>query len=242
MQGVAFLGVWGIVTGCRSDAPAGHSLPTTSPQSVALPGAVNSADAPNAPAVAESSTATLVAYRDRAHGLSFEYPSVWRPEQAGGNLPQPEFASVAPKPLITQAFDPARTFYADTVLSSLSFSYTVQSHSDRAACAAIPGRAVQAAGPAQTSTYGGVSFTEAAGSDAGMCHHLSTTVDTALRGSDCFIFERDTATTCPFVKTSKLPRPLTPQEQTALARHLDDVMQSVRIDGLGGSQTQTGRP
>lgn len=217
--------------GCHSAQPAGSNLPTTSPQSVALPGAVNSADAPKAPSVVESRAADLVQYQDPAHGVTFDYPSLWRPPQqgtSGAALAQPDFAQVAPKPVITQMFTPAGTYYADTVLGSLSFSYTVVPHSTAAACAQLPGKALQS--PASRSvSYQGIPYTEATGGDAGMCHHLQATVDATFQGSSCYLFERDTVTTCPDTQSEKKPRPLTSQEQAALQRHLDAIMQSVRI-------------
>ena len=226
-----------LLAGCHSSAPAprpGSDLPVTSSRSVALPGAVDAADAPKAPAVAEPRTDDLVEYRDPSHGVSFQYPSVWRPMQPGtGYLPQPAFTEVARKPLITQAFSPAGNVYADTVLSSLSFSYTAQPGSDAAACAALPGKAFQSAAGSRKLTYNGRSYTEEDGGDAGMCHQLSSTLDSTLQGSTCLLFERDLATVCPFSKSATEPRPLTANEQAALQRHLDAVMASVRIEGAG---------
>lgn len=229
------------VSGCHSSHTAptvGDRLPITSSSSVALPGAVDTADAPRAPAVAESRTDrgadNLVEYRDDAHGVSFQYPSVWRPSQTGtGDLGQPDFAQVAPKAIITQVFNSKGNYYEDTVLDSLSFSYTVQRHTSAAACAAIPGKALQNAASSSPVTYNGRQFSESHGGDAGMCHHLAATVDTTLQGIVCYIFERDTMTTCPYVKTKTTPRPLTSDEQTSLARHLDAIMKSVQISDTG---------
>ena len=221
------------LAGCHASKSApsvGDRLPVVSSKSVALPGAVDAADAPGSPAVAEPRADNLVEYRDTAHGVSFGYPSVWRPAQLGNtDLGQPEFAQVAPKPLITQVFSSKGTPYENTVLDSLGFSYTVQPHTTAAACAAIPGKALQNSGTGSSAVYNGRRYTENSGGDASTCHRLAATVDTTLVGSTCHIFERDTATTCPFVKTNTEPRPLTAAEQAALGRHLDAVMQSVQI-------------
>ncbi len=225
-----------LLAGCHTPPAAptvGDRLPVTSSSSVALPGAVDSADAPKAPAVAEPRRDDLVGYRDAAHGVTFQYPSVWRPAQPGTSyLGQPEFAGVAPKPIIMQAFSAKGNYYQDTVLDSLSFSYTVQPHSTAAACAALPGKALQgSAVGSSTIPYNGRRFTESRGGDAGMCHQLAATVDTTLQGSACYVFERDMATTCPYTRTKSEPRPLTAAERSALQRHLDAVMASVQIAG-----------
>ena len=225
------------LSGCHSSRTAptvGDRLPVAARNSVALPGAVDAADAPKAPAVAEPRTDNLVEYHDVAHGVSFQYPSVWRPAQPGNSyLGQPDFSQVAPKPLITQTFSSAGNYYENTVLDSLSFSYTVQPHMMAAACAAIPGKALQTALSSGSVMFNGRRYSESRGGDAGMCHQLAATVDTTLAGSTCYIFERDTATICPYVKTKTEPRPLTAAEATALQRHLDTVMGSVQITGPG---------
>lgn len=226
-----------ITAGCRSSSTTptvGDRLPVASSRSVALPGAVDAADAPKAPAVAEPRTDDLVQYRDPTHGVRFQYPSVWRPAQPGNSdLGQPYFAQAAPRPLITQVFSTKGTPYADTVLDSLSFSYTVQARTTAAACAAIPGKALQAPLGRSPVTYNGRRYSESSGGDAGMCHHFAATVDTTFQGSTCYIFERDTMALCPSIKTQTEPRPLTAPEQQALQRHLDAVMGSVQIAGSG---------
>lgn len=220
-----------ILTGCRQSGhgnTAGGDLPVTSTQSAALPGATNAADAPHAPQVAESQTAQLTTYRDPTSGVSFQYPTVWRPAIAGQSPIEPEFEQVAGKARITQEFLPDGNYYAPTVLRALMFSYTVKSGSSATACANVAERATPDAAVKQV-TYGGVPFTEASGGDAGMCTHVQTQVDTALQGHECFVFERDFVTGCPFVKSKTDPRPLTDKETAALQRHLDAIMQSVQI-------------
>ncbi len=222
------------VAGChgtrsKEPKPVGSDLPVTSSSSVALPGATDAADAPRSPSVAESKDAGLTTYRDSATGVSFRYPAVWRPVSAAQVLPVPAFASVAGAPRITQAFSPEGNVYAPTVLRALSFSYTAKEGRDAASCAALPRKATPNETHAVTATYGGVPYTEALGGDAGMCTHVSSQVDSTLRGSQCLVFERDFVTGCPYVKNKTLPRPLTDQETAALQRHLDAVMQSVQI-------------
>ena len=219
--------------GCHStqNAPRlGDRLPVTSTSSVALPGAVDAADAPRSPDVAEPRTDNLVEYRDPAHGVSFQYPSVWRPASGTGYLGSPDFASVAPTPLVMQQFTSKGTYYAGTVLQALSFSYTVKQHSTQAECASLPGKALgNSADKPISATYNGFRYTEDKGGDAGMCHHLSATVDTVLNGTTCYLFERDTMTGCPYTESRTRPRPLTASEQTALQRHLNAIMDSVQI-------------
>lgn len=225
------------LAGCHASTSAptvGDRLPVTSSKSVALPGAVDTADAPRAPAVAEPRADNLVQYRDAVHGVSFAYPSAWRPAQPGNtDLQQPDFAGVAPKPLITQVFSSKGNPYESTVLDSLGFSYTVQPHTSAANCAAIPGKALGNTGGGHSAVYNGRQYSESSGGDSSTCHHLTAIVDTTLASSGCYIFERDVMTTCPYVKTTTEPRPLTAAEGSALQRHLDAVMGTVTIMGSG---------
>ena len=206
----------------------GSDLPVVSPSSVALPGATDAADAPHAPSVTEPRNSDLTTYRDPVSGVSFRYPTIWRP--ATGQGLAPDFVSQAGPPRITQQFTSAGNFYAATTLEALTFSYTVKPHSTAASCAALPAKALgDSAVRTVPATYGGVSFAEATGGDSGACQHVATQLDTTLRGSQCMVFERDFNTSCPFVKSSSSPRPLTGEETGALQRHLDDVMKSVQI-------------
>ena len=217
--------------GCsRSKQPrqVGGNLPVVASGSVALPDATDAADAPHSPSVAESRDASLTAYRDSATGVSFRYPAAWRPA-IGTTLPAPAFRDVAGPARITQQFTPERTALAQTVLRGLSFSYTVKNGSDQASCAAIPTRASAGGTSAREVNYGGVSFSEVSGGDAAMCTHVETVVDATLRGDQCLVFERDMVTTCPYVKSATLPRPLTTEETRALQGELEAVMRSVEI-------------
>ncbi len=208
--------------------PVGRDLPTVSSKSAALPGATDAADAPNAPSVAESQSATLTTYRDPINGVNFQYPTVWRPVQAR-TLPAPEFAARAGPARITQAFSPVGTMYARTNLQALTFSYTVRDGSNAAGCAALPAEASPNATGSRQVTYNGVPYREARGGDAGMCTRVQATVDTTLRGKQCLVFERDFITNCPYVQNKTAPHPLTNQETAALQRQLDAVMASVQI-------------
>lgn len=221
------------VTGCsrskaRDAKAVGADLPVTSTSSVALPDATDAADAPHAPQVAESQRADLTTYRDPTTGVSFQYPTVWRPAVAGQSPVNPDFEQVAGKARITQEFLPNGNPYALTVLRGLMFSYTVKAGSNGESCAQLAKRATPDATVKQAS-YGGVPFSEASGGDAAMCTHVQAQVDTTLKGSRCFVFERDFVTSCPYVKTKTDPRPLTGKEAAALQQSLDAVMQSVRI-------------
>lgn len=222
-----------VVAGCRSSKGptanrVGGDLPTTSRNSVALPEATDAADAPNAPQVVESRDASLTTFRDPATGVSFQYPTVWRPSQ-GAVLAAPEFSEVAGAPRITEEFSPKGNVYEPTVLRALMFSYGAKQGLDAAGCAALPGKVAEMVGSPKPVTYNGVSYMEAGGSDAGMCTHVQSRIDSTLHGGQCLVFERDFVTSCPFVKSATLPRPLTPAESAALQRHLDAVMASVQL-------------
>ncbi len=215
-------------TSSKKPKVVGGDLPVASSSSVALPGATDAADAPHAPSVAESGDANLTTYRDPGTGVSFRYPTIWRPA-VGQVLPAPAFAAVAGAPRMTQQFTPEGTPYADTVLRAMTFSYTAKAGLDQAGCADLPVKIVAGATQPGKVFYGATAYTEASGGDAAMCTQVKTRVDTTLRGGQCLVFERDIVTSCPFVKSTTLPRPLTAGENAALQQHLDAVMQSVQI-------------
>ena len=220
--------------GCRGQHPGGPrtvggDLPVTSSNSVALPGATDAADAPRAPSVAEPRSTALTVYRDPATGVSFQYPTAWRPANAAEDLPAPDFEQVAGSPRMTQVFVPKGTAFEATNLQALSFSHTVKRGVLAAGCTAIPAKAVGGSAGTTKVSYNDTSYAEASGNDAGACHRLTAQVDSTLKDGECLVFERDFATTCPGLDGSGSPQALTDAQSTTLKQHLDAIMQSVAI-------------
>lgn len=194
----------------------------------ALPGSVNSADAPQAPRVQTNRNA-LTTFRDAQHGLSFQYPSSWRPLVPNGAMAEPDFTAELGPALGSEAMLAGDTPLADTNMIGISFSWTVKTKSDPASCARLAADALPMGTEQPGESFHGVTFQRGSGSDSGMCHHVTPELDTTFRGGKCYIFERDLETTCPDIKTPSKDTPLRPAQRAALQRSLDAVMGSVTL-------------
>ncbi len=217
------------IIGCRpANNDAGGKLPVVPSDSRALPGSVNSADAPAAPRV-QTGRNEVTTFRDAAAGVSFRYPSTWRPLVAGGPVDPPTFTEALGPARGTQAFVPAGTPLARTNLLGISFSWTVKPKLDAAGCARLATDALPMGTELPPETVGGLQFNRGTGGDNGMCHHAAATLDTVSRAGGCFIFERDLETTCPDINAPGQDADLTPAQRNALQHELDAVMASVTL-------------
>ncbi len=128
------------------------------------------------------------------------------------------------KPRASFAFSPQGNLYEKTLLQGLVFSYAARPAKDEAACfASVPANG----STASTATYNGRSFRELTGTNAGMCHAQTATLDVTYSNGACLLFERDFNTECNGAGDGK--RALTTNETRALQYHLDAVMKSVVI-------------
>lgn len=213
--------------GCRSPSalPASQRTPHTPTAQ-----ADDAADAPNAPAVAESPRGGLTEYSDPANGVAFRYPSAWRPWHTGSTMYAPGLTETAAgAATITQVFDPQSTQLAKTNLVGLSFAYAVQKTSGSKACTDLMVQASIGGKEAPPETINGTSFERAEGSDGTTCHHMQRRVDSATRNGTCYLFERDLETICPGVRGPGDPVALSTDQQRALSSELDRVMASVTL-------------
>ena len=213
--------------GCRpANHDAGSKLPVVPADSRALPGSVNSADAPEAPRV-QTSTGEIASFRDPGTGISFRYPANWRPLVAGGPLLPPSFTENVGPALGTQAFTAAGTPLATTDLVGVSFGWTVKSGIDASKCASFAADALPMGTELPPETINGVPFNRGSGGDSGMCHHASATLDTTWHAGKCYLFERDLETKCPDIQSQGADTELTARQRDDLNRQLDRVMASV---------------
>lgn len=216
-------------SGCRSTpGKVGGDLPVVPANSRALPGSVNSADAPESPRV-QTIQRDVTSFHDPETGISFDYPSEWRPLVLGGPMYAPSFTQKLGPAIGSQALLPAGTAFAKSNLVGISFAWTVKpkmsaAACDRAAIAALPGGK-----PASPETIGGLRFTRAGGGDGSMCHQRMSVVDTASHAGKCYVFERDIETMCPGVTTPGDDVALSPAQGKELQSQLDLVMASVRL-------------
>lgn len=218
-----------LFTGCRAaHSDAGSTLPVVPSDSRALPGSVNSADAPQAPRV-QTNHNEMTTFRDPQHGLSFRYPGAWRPLAAGGPMAAPTFTEKLGPELGSQAMLADGTTLAKTNLIGISFSWTVQSKLNVAQCSTLATDALPMGTEQPAETVHEVTFHRGSGGDSGMCHHVQSTLDTALHAGRCYVFERDLETTCPDIKSPGKDVPLSSAQHLQLEHRLDAIMATVTL-------------
>ena len=218
-----------LFAGCRA-APgdAGSKLPVVPADSRALPGSVNSADAPEAPRV-QTNRNEMTTFRDPQHGLSFRYPSEWRPLAAGGPMAPPSFVEKLGPELGSQAMLADQTTLANTNLIGISFSWTVKPKMNAAECSRLAADALPMGTEQPSESIHNITFQRGSGGDSGMCHHVQSTLDTAFHAGRCYAFERDLETSCPDIKSAGKDVPISNSQLVKLQRTLDAVMATVTL-------------
>ncbi len=215
--------------GCRSTSSTpGDHLPVVPENSRALPGSVNSADAREAPRV-QTNPHQLTTFRDPSLGLSFQYPSDWRPLVAGGAMDGPSFQEKLGPPSGSQAFLAAGTPLATTDLIGLSFSWAAKPGMDATTCSRMATDVLPMGTELPPESSRGAQFQRGMGGDSGMCHHTAALLDTTWHAGRCFFFERDLETSCPDIRTPEKDKQLTAEQRSHLQRQLDNVMASVSL-------------
>ncbi|MGI4829742.1 MAG: hypothetical protein ACRYFU_16335 [Janthinobacterium lividum] len=219
-----------LLGGCRS-APrqVGADLPVVPADSRALPGSVNSADAPESPRV-QTDRRDVTSFRDAETGISFDYPSPWRPLVLGGPMYAPSFTEKLGPAKGTQALLPAGTAFAKTNLVGISFAWTVKQKMSADACDRASVAVLSAGKPAPPETIHGLRFSRASGGDGSTCHQRMSILDTTRHAGKCYVFERDLETMCPGITTAGNDLVLSPAQKTELQTQLDQIMASVTLE------------
>ena len=177
----------------------------------------------------QTSAHQLTTFHDPKIGLTFQYPSTWRPLVVGGAMDGPDFTEKLGPPLGSQAFLAAGTPLATTNLLGVSFSWTVKPGMDANTCSRMATDALPMGTELPPESFRGAEFHRGMGGDSGMCHHNQALLDTAPSAGRCFFFERDLQTTCPDIKTPEKDAALTPAQRLQLQRQLDSIMASVSL-------------
>lgn len=218
-----------VALGCQSKSNPPAAIPSASTSSTALPASNTAADAPNAPTVSVSK-ASITTYSDPATGVSFQYPSNWRPLTDADGIFKPQFTQSYGAAKIIEAFNPRNTPYSTSNLVGMTFSYTMKPGTNAADFKKIPTAINQNQSPAKTETIHGVAYTRADGGDGATCHEMSYMVNAAEVGGKCYVLERDFETECVGVHGPGTDIQLTPSQQAALQKQLDDTMGSVQVN------------
>jgi hypothetical protein len=166
----------------------------------------------------------MATYSDPAGDVSFDYPVVWKIDNAAKFYIPLLILQRDRKPQVQVVFSPAGNLYQKTTLLGLAFAYVKTPQPSQEACAAI---AVSPASKAETVTINGASFQHFENEEAGMCHGAKQEIYRTYRNGNCYLFEGDMDTSCSGVRDGQ--RDLTPAETKALMRHLNAIPQSIRF-------------
>jgi hypothetical protein len=184
------------------------------------------------PVSPKTSGVPIGTFSDPATGVSFSYPSVWKLSRRSQTQPfyeSPVILQPDQRPNASVTFSSAGNYYAKTNLAGLSFTYVAIPDSTPEACDKLIAAAdTGSSRPPDRIVLDGVSFTHISGGDAGMCHRVAYDVYGTYRDNRCLLFEADTHTLCPGVVDGT--RELTAAESKALKRHLNSIVQSLRIN------------
>lgn len=180
----------------------------------------------------EKADVPMLLYQDSKYGVSFRYPSVWTriSKDDQGYFGTKILESSPGSDVEFRAavkFSPSGNYYEKTDLDYLSFTYAVAKAASHKACDKIAASNVDPGDHLRTIDLAGVEFTQIEGGDAGMMKGVSLIVASTYRQGTCFLFEQDEGETS--AKTKPGSRPLTPQEERNLRRHLDLIFASVRF-------------
>jgi hypothetical protein len=168
----------------------------------------------------------LATYTDPKNGVSFQYPSVWKPVADPTNYGQSLVKENSPNitPVFAVEFSQEGNLYQKTNLTGLAYVYFATPSSNATACATL-GDVNQGQPPKPTNTIiHGVRFRHSTGGDGGMSQWMTSDAYSVYRNGACFIFEEIFKTVNAQVADK---HNLTKAQTTALQHHLDAITQSI---------------
>lgn len=174
----------------------------------------------------------LRTYRDPRTEVTFAYPAVWKPAHGPFDYCTPalfQYKPGQPKEAVPVRFavqfdSVAGTVYDNTELNSLLFLFGVIPHSSPEACSRLV--TDDSRDPSTRVMIAGHRFAHGTGGECGLGHGVDAELYTTLRNGNCLVFEEDFFTAA---TKEDAHHHLTRPQINALQRHLDAIMQSVRI-------------
>ena len=201
--------------------------------SLAVPGAGHRGgqSAPGKPLTLAQVWSLNAAYTDPQHGVSFRYPSAWKPAtQFGYHLPA---LTLEDKPIAgfgyqEGGFPRQRVVgpYSATNLEGFGIVYAAAPAASAGACQA-KAAALAETQEHRTLTFNGRPFTAYETAEGGMSQAISGNLYAAYVQPVCYLFETDVAIALPGALDG-IPA-LTPAQSRSITAHLLDIMKSVRI-------------
>jgi hypothetical protein len=175
---------------------------------------------------ANATRAQLTTYTDPKNGVTFQYPSVWKPvadpADYGMSLVRENSNNITP--VFAVEFSQEGNLYDKTNLTGLAYVYFAAPSPNITACAAV-GDLNQGQPPKPTqTTIHGLSFQHSTGGDGGMSQWMASDAYSIYRNGTCYIFEEIFKTVNAQVAGK---HDLTKAQTTALQHHLDAITQSI---------------
>ena len=168
----------------------------------------------------------LTTYSDPKTGVTFQYPSVWKPVADPANYGQSLVRENSNNitPVFAVEFSQEGNLYEKTNLEGLGYVYFAAPSPNIAACATL-GDVNQGQPPKPTyTTIHGLRFQHSTGGDGGMSQWMTSDAYSVYRNGTCYIFEEIFKTVNAQVAEK---HELTKAQATALQRHLDAITQSI---------------
>jgi hypothetical protein len=166
-------------------------------------------------------------FTDPATGVSFDYPAPWTLTHQASFYLSPMILIPDQAAQAIVYFNPAGNLYSKTNLGGLEFTYLALPESNQASCLKSVVQLDPEAKPPATITINGTEFFHFITGDAGLCHQASRDIYGTYRGRSCLLFEAAFYTICPDPDDGRSE--LTPAQSKALKRHLDTIVQTIRI-------------
>jgi hypothetical protein len=170
-------------------------------------------------------------YIDRQHGVSFRYPSVWKPETQFGYHPPALAQSDEVKPTAGFGYseggfprDHIVGPYSATNLGGFGIVYSAIPVANASACETTASSVSRASKPLSV-VFGGRSFSERDTVDVGMSQSSSGKLYASYIRPTCYLFETSVAL------SSQVDgfQTLTPDQLRSIDNHLLSIMKSVQI-------------
>ena len=171
-------------------------------------------------------------YTDPQHNVTFRYPSTWEATTQFAYHPpaltQSEATPIAGFGYSEGGFPRERIVgpYTETNLEGVGIVYSAVPAASAAECMARAASLADSPRHSQV-VFGQRSFSVYATGGAGMSQSIAGSLYTTYVGSICYMFETDVAVASPGALDNI--KTLTPAQLRSIDRHLQDIMQSVRI-------------
>jgi hypothetical protein len=171
-------------------------------------------------------------YEDAQHGVSFRYPSTWKPGTQFGNVP-PVLSTEATTPnagfgYSEGGFPRNRVVgpYSKTNLEGFGIVYAAQPAASPAACEATAASLAATPGHS-TVVLSNRSYSAYQTGGAGMSQSFSGNLYATYIQGTCYLFETGMGSVAPGVVDGV--RALTPAQVRSIEAHLFDILKTVRI-------------